>query len=386
MSEEIGERLEVKGLKAGESSMEAIISIVPRLPPAIDGVGDYALIVADEMRKKFSIETRFIVVDPFWQGPRQIHGFSVSTISQRSKLELCTTLGDAEFVIVNYANYGFDRWGCPVWLTQGLNDWKRKATSSRLVTMFHEIHQNVVGPPWKHAFWLIPYQKKVASNLLRLSDAVMTNNMEYSRKLAHLSYTPIDRPEFLAINSCVGEPPISLPLSQRKKQIVVFGQRRRINTYRKSADLLNQLCKKFSIEKIVDIGPSLKQELPRLDVPINQLGELEAYEISDVLAESAIGMINYSNDALIKSSVFAAYCAHGVLPIVHMAKVSSEEGLRHQLNFLMLEREINFDSLENCQEIADHAYRWYHAHNAAEHASRLYTLSCSTVSKQLVRN
>jgi hypothetical protein len=362
-----------------------VVSIVPRLPPAIDGVGDYALVVADQMRKQFSIETRFIIVDSLWQGPQWINGFSVSAIPRRSSSGLHKMLHDAEVVIVNYANYGFDRWGCPAWLTQGLKTWKERNPSGRLVTMFHEVHQNVVGPPWKHSFWLIPYQKKIAGHLLDLSDAVMTNNMAYSHRLASLSRTSIDRPEFLAINSCVGEPKIGLPLSQRRRQIVIFGQQRRINAYRHSADLLNQLCEKLAIEQIIDIGPSLKQDLPLLNVPIIQLGELEADEISNILAESAIGMINYANDALIKSSVFAAYCAHGVLPIVHMAEVSSMEGLRHRLNYIMLDHGIDFNSLGDCQKIADRAYRWYHTHSAAEHASKLHTLSfptSSTVSKR----
>ncbi len=43
------------------SNLATVIAIVPRLPPAIDGVGDYALNLARQLRKDFNIHTHFIV-------------------------------------------------------------------------------------------------------------------------------------------------------------------------------------------------------------------------------------------------------------------------------------------------------------------------------------
>ncbi len=44
-----------------------VYSIVPRLPPAIDDVGDYALNLARQLRKDFNVPTHFIVGNPTWQ-------------------------------------------------------------------------------------------------------------------------------------------------------------------------------------------------------------------------------------------------------------------------------------------------------------------------------
>ena len=44
-----------------------IVSIVPRLPPLIDGLGGYALHLAHRL-KEFDIETHFIVGDPSCRG------------------------------------------------------------------------------------------------------------------------------------------------------------------------------------------------------------------------------------------------------------------------------------------------------------------------------
>jgi len=45
-----------------------IIQIVPRLPPVIDGVGDYALNLARQLPKDFNIQTHFIVGSSTWKG------------------------------------------------------------------------------------------------------------------------------------------------------------------------------------------------------------------------------------------------------------------------------------------------------------------------------
>jgi hypothetical protein len=45
-----------------------IFSIVPRLPPSIDGLGDYGFTLAKQIRQDFGVQTEFIVTDPKWFG------------------------------------------------------------------------------------------------------------------------------------------------------------------------------------------------------------------------------------------------------------------------------------------------------------------------------
>ena len=40
------------------------IMIVPRLPPIVDGVGDYADLLARSLQTNFGISTQFIACDP----------------------------------------------------------------------------------------------------------------------------------------------------------------------------------------------------------------------------------------------------------------------------------------------------------------------------------
>ncbi len=69
-----------------------IIQIVPHLPPAIDRVGDYALNLAQQLRKDFGIESHFIVCDPSWTGATQIQGFPISQVNVHSADTLLSLL------------------------------------------------------------------------------------------------------------------------------------------------------------------------------------------------------------------------------------------------------------------------------------------------------
>jgi hypothetical protein len=66
--------------------------IVLRLPPAIDGFGDYALNLTRQLRKDFNIQTHFIVGNPTWRGSSKIEGFPISHICDRNANKLVEVL------------------------------------------------------------------------------------------------------------------------------------------------------------------------------------------------------------------------------------------------------------------------------------------------------
>jgi hypothetical protein len=147
------------------SNLASVISIVPRLTPAIDGVGDYALNLARQLRQDFNIQIHFVVGDTKWNGAAEIDGFPVSQVSDRSFDALLTLLSNdhSSSILLHYVGYGYAQRGCPVWLVDGLQRWKSLFPKRSLVTMFHEIAAS--GPPWTSAFWLSPLQKSLAARL-----------------------------------------------------------------------------------------------------------------------------------------------------------------------------------------------------------------------------
>ena len=104
--------------------MKRIVQIVPRLPRVEGGVGGLRPRPRPASAEGFSIETRFIEAD------------------DATLLDL--TAG--ETVLLHYANYAYQRRGCPARLVAGLEAWRRSG-GGRLVTVFHEVYAE--GPPWR---------------------------------------------------------------------------------------------------------------------------------------------------------------------------------------------------------------------------------------------
>ncbi len=262
-----------------------IVQVVPHTPPPFEGVGTYAAALAEALAK-LGIETRFLVPERTVQG-------------------LLRGIGDAERVLLHYAGYGYQRRGCPAWLAAGLERWK-----GRLVTVFHEVWAS--GPPWRSSFWLLPLQRRIAASLARRSTALATTLPVYAGLLRPWASNVAVMPVF----STVGEPASVPGLGERARRIVVFGGAGvRGRTWGPFLPDLARTIRELSAEEIVDVGPPM--DIPRTveGVPVRGLGVLPPSEVSGLLLESAAGFLAYPPDFLPKSTIFAAYCAHGVLPV-----------------------------------------------------------------------
>lgn len=353
-----------------------LTAIIPRLPPVVDGIGDYALCLARLLRDNVGVTTRFIVTDPAWTGADNVEGFGVTRMTSHAADELLNLLsGDSsacEQVLLHYEGYGYAERGCPFWLVGALERWRLASDKRRLVTMFHELY--ATGPPWTSSFWLSRVQKNLTTRLARLSDQWSTSLESYARVVQKMSGRESSGPNHLAVFSSIGEPQSTAPLNERRRRLVVFGTRgRRIEVYKKSAADLNRICDALGIEEIVDIGRSIDLDISSaVKVPVLTCGELPDSEVSDVLLDSVAGVIDYPASMLAKSTIFAAYCSHRMIPIVasygdERPADGLEAGAHYWLNSIPTEQV----SLDEGQLMADRAFDWYQAHSLSAHARRL---------------
>lgn len=342
-----------------------VTSLVTRLPPMIDGVGDHAFILALKLRKYFDIKTHFIVCDHTWKGSTQIEGFTVSKIRDCSANSLLTVLQTEIFssttILLHYVNYGYAKRGCPVWLVDGLQSWRAKNNNRSLVTMFHETYAS--GPPWTSSFWLSPLQKNLAARLAKMSDHCLTSRENYAKVLSQLSLGKHTEIATLPVFSNIGEPQQVPPLAERSKRLVIFGSpssRRRV--YQESFAELERTCQLLEIEEILDIGTSTNLTLSTVNkVPVVELGQRSASEISHFLLNSLVGFFDYNPEYLAKSGIFAAYCAHGLLPVSDRRTALLVDGIAAEKHYWVPDAQPT--NLQNLQVIADNAYAWYQNHN-----------------------
>lgn len=316
-----------------------VVQIVPSLPPPHEGVGSFATILGAALSSCFGIESRFLVPAP-------------------GALADVTGEGEAT-LLLHYANYGYAPRGCPSWLIEGLTQWKTRSRG-RLVTLFHEFRAS--GPPWRSSFWLSPLQRRLATALMRLSDGLVTTLQLHARILQ--GWVPGREIAVLPVFSTVGEPPETPPLAARARRLVVFGgPGTRALAYRELKPAIAHACRALGIEEILDIGPGDEPPASDLPVPVRRLGPLPNAEVSKLLAGSLAGFIGYPAPFLAKSTIFAAYCAHRVLPICAWP--------RPRRDTLPAEPPPPFwtpgdDAL---QEIADRAHAWYGGHDVGHHAA-----------------
>lgn len=356
-----------------------IIQVVPMLPPAIDGLGDYALNLARQLRREFNQETHFLVGNPNWQGKREIEGFPISVLPHRSRGAVLSSLNEISAspapVLLHYVGYGYAKRGCPVWLIDGLQRWRTTGVNRFLVTMFHELY--AFGPPWTSSFWLSPLQKNLAMRLARLSDRILTSRQDYAKSLYDLSSGKHTEIPTLPVFSNIGEPDQVSSLAQRERRIVVFGSpSNRGRVYRESWDELQLTCELLGIEEIWDIGAKTNLNLSTVNgVPIVEQGERSAAEISGFLLKSLAAFFNYTPEFLAKSTIYAAYCAHGLLPVSHVGSPFPVDGIIEGKHFWTPQHKTDgLKSLESLQAIADQAHAWYQTHNLSVQAQTFAAL------------
>ncbi|MGB3309229.1 MAG: hypothetical protein WBA86_05755 [Nodosilinea sp.] len=244
--------------------------------------------------------------------------------------------------------------------------------------MFHETSAS--GPVWTSAFWLSTVQRNLVKRLVNLSDHILTSKQLYAEILqcmVNQQLNPLSSDKStipaLPVFSNVGEPESVIPLDARDRTLVIFGgATTRSRSYKLCQNELTYACEQLNIEKIIDIGPNNRFKPSDVgNIPVDILGPRPATEISQILSSAFAGFIHYPVDFLGKSTVFASYCAHGVLPIVGGGAQSSDaDGLIAWHNYWHLDLTCLDINALIPQKIASNAHAWYQAHNLGIQASQ----------------
>jgi hypothetical protein len=409
-----------------------IIQIVPRLPPAIDGVGDYSFLLAQELRKEHGVQTTFVACSGERRAqsiedgsqttegggqfsevsgrksevrpptsdlrpPALLDGFKVFQLKERSAKELLRVLnqpGMPATALLQYVGYGYQKRGCPVWLVRALRAWKfgkQKAESRNdgsevrgqkpevrsqesapisdlryLVTMFHEISAS--GPVWSSAFWTAPVQKWIAKSLAQSSGHCFTNLKLHANTLQKFTSGKESDITVLPVFSNVGEPERLPGWNARQPRMIVFGSagwRRKV--YLEFKNDLEEACRAMKLDEIVDIGAAV--EIPELSVRLSKRGILPAAEASHEMLAARAGFFAYPANCLGKSGIFAAYAAHGLVPVTFEKNgIENLDGLSFGKHLVSANALQSLDA-DRPKNIGKNAHDWYLTHCLKAQAS-----------------
>lgn len=269
-----------------------------------------------------------------------------------------------DVVVLQMSGYGFDKRGAPIWLLKAIE--KRRKLIKIFGVYFHELY--AFGPPWSSSFWLSPVQRYISRRLVQLSDFWMTNREGSAVWLRQYAADKLHA--VLPVFSTIGEP--SSIFQGRRPSVVVFGSPGlRQATYKVAGDNFFTWSRQASLT-IHDIGAPIPDTLLADALCENGVvmhGRTEDRKISDLLSSVLFGLLAYPIEYVAKSSVFAAYCAHGVCPILFSKKYLQTDGLMAGTHYLPGVPEAKVAG--QAEYIAGEVYEWYQPHSLCNHVAFL---------------
>ncbi|MEL7224798.1 MAG: hypothetical protein AAGL17_08020, partial [Cyanobacteria bacterium J06576_12] len=346
---------------------------VPRVAPDMDGVGEYAIRLTKQLKADHQIETEFLVVRPSARTQPMLEGFVVHKFTQHTVPDfLAAVPADISTVVLQYSNYPYlqGKLDVPIWLAPALRALQKKGVA--VVVMFHEL------PTLKYGILHVrnPIQERLSRDLARLADGVITNNQAFQKMLEGWRQQPVVcQPNFATIGELQGT---ALPLAERDRILVVFGTSDRNRVYKSNLSILNEICEQLNIHTLYDVGRPLDWDTAALSVKTVKTGVLTNEEISDLMARAFAGVFDYHRfpQNLGKSSVFAAYSAHGLMPICNGRYLRPQDGIvadQHYVDTFTLHACSKDSSPDSWfQTIATNAYQLYSTRSAVARCAEQY--------------
>lgn len=357
-------------------SVPLLIQLVPNLPPAICGLGDYATCVgrAVAQRTDGRVRSRLLACGIIAQRrPDDPDAVDLTGRNAPGRLVAQILDLDPDALLLNYVGYGYAKRGAPVWLAGAVATLRQRRPEIRLGVMFHELYAR--GSPWESAFWLSPVQRWVARRLARSSDANATTSPLACDQLQGLGTGAKGPPMCLPVCSNVGEPAGMRPLSERSATAVVFGGGGPLRTLlERHGDALLRRLGASGIRRVVQLGRGDAMLRSAHGVECIGMGEQPASEISRVLADARLGLLAYPSHLLTKSGVAAAYLAHGTALLLVSSPQQPGALIAGQHYVAWIDdADTGAVSLDNqrLQDIATQGLDWYrshaHSHRHAEY-------------------
>lgn len=351
------------------NKVESILQILPQGLPGRDGVADYARTLADRLKQHHGLTTTFISTT----GDNQLVVPDAAAVGGK-KTDRYAAL------VLHYVNYGYSRKGVPLWLPPVLNR-LQQTSGARQITVFHELYASASS--WRQsAFWLRPLQVRVARSIAVLSNSCIVSSEVARQQLIRLA--PKSRISVHPVFSNFGEPTLSsTEIEQRDphRWIICGGTELVERSLRSFLAITSRIPKQFAPHDLFIVGGNDNSEVRRIlerekSVRTHYYPQVEAKVASGLLAETAFGWMDYFHQPtvpmplILKSTAFAAYCAHGVIPVLpHPGSVVALRGDALPGPFFVAASEQNLPAESDRAANAGLFYQWYERNAASDHVA-----------------
>lgn len=339
------------------------------MPGGIDGVGDYALTIARKLREKFGCDTLFATFKT--SSTENAGGFDVLSLDHL----LDQPSRKYDHVLLHYVNYGFQKRGIPFRLLSILRA-LREQRRRELVTIFHELYAS--GPPWTSAFWLRPLQMHLAKAVAHLSDTCIVSSDNFFSELKRM--VPDARIRLHPVPSGLEEPSLSpnqIVDRDPHRWAIVGGTALVERSLRSFRRLMHRIPASIAPRVLFVLGghenPATRSLLVDLAVESNYRPRIAAIDASEILKTCSFAWFDYfvrhdvETSVILKSSAFAAACAHGVIPVFpHRGSAISVDDDRLPGPFFVEPDHSEIPDAPERAKIALDIHAWYQQHASSE--------------------
>ena len=306
-----------------------VLQILPRVPPAVCGIADYAWSIARGLRDEHEIQSQFLSAGTSWTAPQGETEFPVRRLSKLDAgclVDFVRARPDVQAVVLHMSPYGYQKRAVPLWLASAWDEVAALPHRPRLITMFHELY--AYGSMRSSAFWLQLLQKWVLRRVARASDALRTNRQLYADWLLGVAALQTNQVEVMPVFSNFGEPSLLPPLAQREPAMAMFAWG--IHSGESLKTVLGKAaacCRQFGLHRLHLIGWTKTLDETELGIEVVRHGFLEGETISRLLLSCRMAYTAYSPMHLGKSTLVAAFAAHGLVVITQGKEPMLPDGL-----------------------------------------------------------
>ncbi len=362
-----------------------ILQIVPHVPGSLDGVGDYALQLAQVLKRDHGIESVFLIAEQ--TSISDVSGFPAMSGFSFEKTE-SSLQKPLRGVILHYVNYGYQARGVPFHL-RNFAQRLRRISQARWITMFHELYAS--GTPWESAFWLRPFQVRIARDLIDLSDVCFVSNDVIKSEI--LRRHPAKPLQLVPVMSNLGEPALVDFASDSHKWAICGGASVILKSLRSFVEKFQKIPKALFPSALEVIGGrehrEVHHEMQRIArlmpaLKCNYYPEVTSERASALLSQCSFGWIDYFGKdkpwpgMILKSGSFAAFCAHGIIPIsTYPEPPPSVAGDSFPGLYYVTSRENSLPSSDQISNIRRKIHSWYHEHASSDQTGKVYAEALS---------
>lgn len=333
--------------------------LTARFSPQNCGIGEQTQFLLEQLRQRQGIEGGVLVASPQWDAEK-------APPLPRSHRWTGLPPRGTKVLMLQYSGYGFAKRGAPVWLALQIKRLRFERPEIRLVTMFHELF--AYGSPTTSSFWLSPVQRWVAWTLARHSDQIIANRAASAAWLEKHAPSHHEKIFVSPVFSNLGEANNVLPPSQREAHLVFFGYQAEL--WDAGFTGLRRVIEALKPARVTILGRSA--EIPAEvfgGIAVTRTGYLGAEEVSAILRTARWGLVAYNPEFLGKSSLLAAFMAHGVVPLLVDGHLPLSEGLERGVHLLAV-NELG-SSTPDIDAISAAGQAWYRPHNR-EHTAAAF--------------